>query len=174
MSVLENIGHRGLQLRRLLRKDHAALKQKGAYLVDDCGAPRDEPVTNPMHRLEVELVIGLNRDEAHVLALDCLRDSFRIDEVVLVGLHKRLHELRRNQPHIVPLLLQDSPEEVCTGTGFETDQRGLHVRRERQQLLLCELLLHQNLARCSQRYKVKRRLAQVDAYRTNLHVDDPP
>jgi hypothetical protein len=29
-------------------------------------------------------------------------------------------------------------------------------------------------ARCFQRNKVKRRLTQVDAYRTNLHVDDPP
>jgi len=40
--------------------------------------------------------------------------------------------------------------------------------------LLEKVLLHQNLARCSQCNKVKCRLAQVDAYRTNLHVDDPP
>ena len=38
IRVLENICHPGLQLRRLLREDHAAFQQKGAYLVDDCRA----------------------------------------------------------------------------------------------------------------------------------------
>jgi hypothetical protein len=36
------------------------------------------------------------RNEAHVLAFDCLGDRFRIDEVVLVGLHKWLRELGCN------------------------------------------------------------------------------
>ena len=31
---------------------------------------------------------------------------FCIDEVVLVGLHERLHKLRRNEPHIKALLAQ--------------------------------------------------------------------
>jgi hypothetical protein len=39
------------------------------------------PVTNPMHRPQVELVVGLDRDEAHVLALDGFGDSLRIDFV---------------------------------------------------------------------------------------------
>lgn len=36
--------------------------------------------------------------------------------------------------------------EMCSRACFQTDQRGLHVRREREQLLPCELLLHQHLA----------------------------
>jgi len=50
------------------------------------------------------LIIGLDRDEAHVLALDGLGNGFRINEVVLVGRHKRFHELRCDQPHIMALL----------------------------------------------------------------------
>ena len=65
-----------------------------------------------MHRLQIELVIGLDRDEPHVLALYGLGDSLRVHEIVLVGLHKRLHELRRDQPHLVTLLLQGSTEKV--------------------------------------------------------------
>jgi hypothetical protein len=46
----------------------------------------------------------------------------------------------------VTLLPQGSAKEMRSGTGFKADQRGLQVRRERQQLLLCELPLHQHLA----------------------------
>ena len=57
-----------------------------------------------MHRLQVELVIRLDRDEAHVLTFDGFGDGFCIHEVILVGLYKRLHELRRDQPHVLALL----------------------------------------------------------------------
>ena len=51
--------------------------------------------------------------------------------------------MRWDQPDIMTLLAQGSPEEVGPGTSFQTDQRGLQVGRVRQQLLLRELLLHQ-------------------------------
>jgi hypothetical protein len=35
------------------------------------------------------------------------------------------------------------------------------------------LLPQQDLARCAQSYEVKRRFAKIDAYRMNMHVDDP-
>ena len=104
LCVLQNISHRGLQLRRLLRKHHAAFKQKRPYLVDDRRAPGDQPITNPLHRLQVEQVIRLDRDKAHVLALGRFGNRFCIDEVVLVGLHKWLHELRRDKTHIMSLV----------------------------------------------------------------------
>jgi hypothetical protein len=83
-----------------------------------------------------QLVVRLDRDEAHVLALDRFGDGFRIHEVVLVRLHKRLHELSCDQPHVMALLPQRSTEKMPSGAGFQADQRSLHVRRERQQLLL--------------------------------------
>jgi hypothetical protein len=144
VCVLENVGQPRLQLGRLLREDDAALQKKRAYLVDYRSAPRDEPVTNTVHRLKVELIVSLDRDEAHVLALDGFGDGFRVDEVVLVGLHKRLHELRCDLRDIVALLLQRSRKEMRSRACFETDQRGLHVRSERQQLLLRELFLHEH------------------------------
>jgi len=83
-------------------------------LVDDGSAPGDQPIPNTMDRLQVQLVVGLDRDKPHVLTFDGFSDSLGINEVVLVGLHKRLHELRRDQPHFMALLLQCSTEKVSS------------------------------------------------------------
>jgi hypothetical protein len=72
------------------------------------------------------------------------------------------------------LIPQRPAQEVRSRARLKANQRGLQVRREGQQLLLCELLPNENLAGSSQRDKVKGGLAQIDAYRMNLHVDDPP
>jgi hypothetical protein len=67
-----------------------------------------------MNGLQVQLIVRLDRHEAHVLALDGFRDRFGIDKIVLVGRHKRLHELSCDQPHIVALLPQDTAQEVSS------------------------------------------------------------
>jgi len=41
-------------------------------------------------------------------------------------------------------------------------------------VLLGKLLPQHDLACCVQSYDVKSRLAEIDAYRMNLHVDDAP
>jgi hypothetical protein len=65
-----------------------------------------------MDRLQVQLIIRLNRDEAHVLAFDRFGNRFGIDEVVLVRLYKRLHELSRDQPNVVALRSQGASQEM--------------------------------------------------------------
>jgi hypothetical protein len=74
-------------------------------MVDHRRSTSDQPITNTMDRLQVQLIIRLDRNKTHVLALDGLGDRLRIDEVVLVRLHKRLHELSCDQPHVMALLL---------------------------------------------------------------------
>jgi len=61
------------------------------------------------------------------------------------------------------LLAQRTTKKMSSGASLQSDQRSLQVRGVRQQLPLCELLLHQHLAGCAERYEVKGRLAQVDA-----------
>jgi hypothetical protein len=106
--------------------------------------------------------------------VDSLRDGLGIEEVVLVRLHERPHKLSRNQLHIMALLSQGTAEEVSPRTRLHPNQRALQVGCKRDQLPLRELLPQQDLARCAQSYEVKRRLAKINPYRTNLHVDDPP
>ena len=62
---------------------------------------QNNPSSAPRSRLQVQLIIRLNRDEAHVLAFDRFCNRFRVDEVVVVRLHKRLHELSGDQPRRV-------------------------------------------------------------------------
>lgn len=57
-----------------------------------------------MDGLQIELVIGLDRDEAHALAFHGFGDRLCIYKVILVGLYERLHKLGCNQPHIMALL----------------------------------------------------------------------
>src|SRR5487761_1827232 len=61
-----------------------------------------------------------------------------------------------------------------SGTSLQTYQGSLHVRGVSQELLPCELPPHKHLAGCAKRHEMKRCLAQVDANRMYLHVDDPP
>ena len=69
-----------------------------------------------MESLQVKLVICLARNEAHVLPIYSFGDRFRIEEVVLVGLHKWFYKLGWNQLHMMALLSQYPAEEVSPPT----------------------------------------------------------
>jgi len=74
------------------------LQQEGSQLVDHGRSSRDETIAHAMDGLQVQLVIRLDRHETHVLPVDSLRDGLSIEEVVLVRLHERPHELSWDQP----------------------------------------------------------------------------
>src|SRR5882757_7505768 len=93
-GVLKDLWHTLAQLGRALREHQAALQQEGTQLVDHGRSSCDQTVAHTMQRLQIELVICLDRHETHVLSSDSLRDSFCIKEVIFVGLHKWPHELR--------------------------------------------------------------------------------
>jgi len=41
-----------------------------------------------------------------------LGDGFRIDEIVLIRFYERFHELRRDQPHLMPLPAKRGADEM--------------------------------------------------------------
>ena len=98
------------------------------------------------HRAEAELIIGLDRDEPHVVPIDCLGNRFGIKEVVLVGLYERLHELSWNQLHVMTLCPQRTAQEMRTRACLHPDQQCLQIRSKGDELLPGELLLQQHLA----------------------------
>src|ERR1700730_8073847 len=106
-----------------------------------------------MESLQVELVVALDRNEAHVLPIYSFSNGFGIEEVVLVGLHKWLYKLGWNQLHMMALFSQYSAEEVSPRTCLHPDQRSLHVGGKRDQLLLCELLPQQHLPGYTESYQ---------------------
>ena len=56
-----------------------------------------------MQRLHVELLLCLDRHEAHCRPLHGLGDGFGIQEVVLLRFDEGLYELRRDDARVVPL-----------------------------------------------------------------------
>lgn len=65
-----------------------------------------------MQRLDVELVDRLDRHKAHGRPLHGLGDRLGVAEVVLLALHERLHELRRDDLHLVPQARERAAEMV--------------------------------------------------------------
>src|SRR6185437_13123562 len=82
------------------RRQHSA---NYADLVDQRRATLHQSIPNPVQGLHIELLLGLDRYEAHVLFAHGFGDRFAIEEVVLVGLTLGLDELARNESHFVPL-----------------------------------------------------------------------
>jgi hypothetical protein len=94
---------------RPLRKHHPALEQKPPKLIDHRRAPTDQAITDPVDALQVQLIVSLDWDKAHVLPLDGLRDRLRIDEVILVRLHEWPYKLGWDKPDIMALLAKARP-----------------------------------------------------------------
>jgi len=170
VGIFQNRGHLVAQVGRPFGERDAALQQESADLVDKRRPVMHQAVAHAMQRLQVELVIGLDRHETHVLARHRLRDRLGIEEVVLVRLEERFYELRGNEAHVVALVAQRGTDEVCARTGLNADQRPRKVRRVNQQLLARELLPHDNFAVRVQRNQVKGGLAQINADGSDLHL----
>jgi len=145
VNVLEDLGHRYFELGWRLREGHAALEQEGSQLVDDGRSSCDETIPDAMKSLQIQLVVCLDRNEAHVLPVDNFSNRLGIKKVVLVGLHKWLHELSWDQLDIVALLLQRAPKEVSPRTCLHPDQRDLYVGCEGNKLLLVNFFRNSTL-----------------------------
>src|SRR5271170_3452476 len=141
VRVLKHSGYGFLEPDGALRKHHAALQQESANLVDHRSSSYHQPVSHPVQRLQVQLIVGLDRNEAHVVAIYCFGNRLGIDKVVLVRLHKGFYELSWDQLHIVALCSQRTAQKMCSRTCRQPDERRLEVRGEGDQLLLGELLL---------------------------------
>ena len=85
------------------REREAAFQLESADLVDQRRATLHQSVAHPVHGLPIELLLRFDLHKTHVLLGHGFGDGFGIDEVVLVRLAVRLHKLRRDQSHLVPL-----------------------------------------------------------------------
>src|SRR6266566_8948516 len=111
-----------------LPNSDATFQQKGADLVDDAGALADQPLSYAVHRLKVQLVGGLGRDELHRRSLHRFGDGLGVTEVVLLSFRIGPNVPRRHQPRIVAELLEPAAEMMCADAGFHADQTWWHIR----------------------------------------------
>jgi hypothetical protein len=163
--ILQNIRQRRIQVAPSCSYRDASLQQQTTDLVHYCSSSHDPAFTHSMQRLHVQLFIGLDRHEAHPWPSNGFGDGLGIDEVALVGLHKRLHVLRRNEPNFMALLAQSLAKETRSCAGFHTNHVNLNVRSETKKLTTQKLLPHLDFPGLVQSNKVKNCLTQIDADR---------
>src|ERR1017187_4915672 len=113
-----------------LAQSDTAFEQQTSNLVNNCRAAHDPALAHPMQGLHVELLVGLDRHKAHRGPAHCLSNRFSVDVIALVGLHERLHILRRHQAYFMALFSQCPAKEMSSSTGFHADQLRGKVRGE--------------------------------------------
>ncbi len=138
-------------------------EQQSTNLVDDCCATHHPALAHAMEGLQIQLVFGLDRHEAHRRPCNRLSDGLGIDVVALVRLHVRLYILRRNQSHLMSLFPQCSAKKMCTSAGFHANQSDAYVGGEAQQLATRKLLAHYGLANHVKPDQVKHCLTKINA-----------
>src|SRR5207342_3871825 len=82
----------------------------------------DQPLTDAMQRLQVELIGGLGDHELHRRSLYRLGNRLSVTEVVLLAFGIGSHVPRRHQPRIVPQRLELATEMMRTDAGLHADQ----------------------------------------------------
>ena len=106
---------------------NATFQQKGPDLVDDAGALAHQPLSHAVHRLKVQLIDGLGRDELHGRALHRFGNGLRVTEVVLLSLRIGTIILRWHQPGVVVKAIELAAEMMRADAGFHADQAWRHV-----------------------------------------------
>src|SRR5258706_8260188 len=146
-------------------ESNATFEWQSTNLVDDCCATHHPALAHAVQGLQIQLVIGLDRHEAHRRPCDSLSDRLGIDIVALVRLHVGLHILRWSQPHLMSLFPQGSAKKMRASAGFHANQLDAYVGCEAQQLAARELLAHHNLAVQVKPYQMKNGLSKINADR---------
>jgi hypothetical protein len=104
-----------------LTHSDAVLEQEGANLVDYSGALADEPASDAVERLKIELLVALEGHKAHGWALHRLCNRLGIAIVVLVALQKRLDVFRWHQANVVAECGKLAANVMGSGAGLHAD-----------------------------------------------------
>ena len=112
----------------------ATFQHEGADLVDDARALRNQPLTNTMQRLQVELVSCLGGDELHCWPLHSLGDRLGIVEIVLLPLRIGPQVLCRHQSGVMAETGELAGKVMRANTGLDAKQAGWHVAEPRLKL----------------------------------------
>jgi hypothetical protein len=78
----------------------------------------NQPISNPVQRLHVQLFGALQLHKAHGWACSSFGNRFRISLIILLCLDIRPDVFRRHQPHFVPLIAQYATKVVRTTARF--------------------------------------------------------
>jgi hypothetical protein len=156
-----------------LRHDDPALEQERADLVHERGALGHQPVAHAVECLVVELVLALQRNEAHGGPRRSFGDRLGISVIVLLCLDVGPHILRRHQPYLVPLGGQHAARVMGAAARLHSGDAGRQLGCEREHRLAAHPPLHHDLARLVQPNNTAAVLAEIDTENRDLHGSAP-
>src|SRR5207342_3493124 len=123
----------------------------------------DQPLTDAMQRLQVELIGGLGDHELHRRSLYCLGNRLSVTEVVLLAFGIGSHVPRRHQPRIVPQRVELATEMMRTDAGLHADQARGHIGKACFHLTTRPLLPQHDCATTIEPNDVERVLTDINA-----------
>ncbi len=106
------------------------LGEEATDLTADRCSSADEPIAHAVDGLELELLAGLDRHEAHAQP----RDRLGIGEFVLLLADIWLRILRRHQPRVMPHLRKRATDLLRAGTRLHADEAGCQVAEKGEDL----------------------------------------
>ena len=162
-SIVHEDGQELLELPLALRRDHSALQQDGAQLIDQSRSLPDQPVPRPMKRLDVELVLALQIDKAHRWARRRLRDPLRVTIVVLLRFDVGPNIFGRHQPHVVAVSGENAAKMMSAAAGLHSDNASRQLLRKSYQRFASHLAPHDDGAGRVEPNHAAHILAEIDA-----------
>src|SRR5262249_9111140 len=123
----------------------------------------DQPLTDAMQGLQVELVGRLRGHELHCRPLHRLGNRLSVTEVVLLALGIGAHVPRWHQPRIVAQRLKLATEMMRSDAGLHADQTRWHVGKPCLHLAARPLLAKHNGAAIIEADDVERILTDINA-----------
>src|SRR5499426_1583038 len=173
-GILEDLWHALPHIGDALWHHQAELPEQATNLVGLRSARLNEALAHTVERQYGLLFDAFDRHEAHVRSGDRLTDRLGIGDIVLVGFHIGLDELRGHQAHRMSKTLQSSGPVMRTTAGFHPDQARRQLREERRHLAAFELLLQHRPATLIDPMHLEHILCKVNANRRNLHRGRSP
>jgi hypothetical protein len=113
-----------LELPLALRRDMPTLQQGGAELIDQSRPLADQPISRPMERLNVELILTFHVDEPHRRTGGRFGDPFSVAIVVLLRLGIGSDIFWRHQRYVVAMSGEHTTEMVGAPGGIISLQGG--------------------------------------------------
>jgi hypothetical protein len=108
---------------------NAVFQKKATDLIDNSCPITDQARTHAVQRLQIQLVVSLNRHTARRRALHGFRNRMGVSEIVLVALPKRLGIGRRHLFDRVAERKQLAGHVVRGHASFDPDEAGRNVHK---------------------------------------------
>src|SRR5450755_1255086 len=168
-----DLGHGPMELRRRLRDHYAALGQHAAHLVDDGRSLVDQQLAQPMQCLDILLLDGLDRHEAHRWPARSFNNRLGVVAIVLVGLHERRNVLRADESYVDAVPPQSASPVMGRAAGFHHDELRTQSSDRFEQRRAADLGAMDDNAGPRRAVQLEYTFGQIDSENVDFH-DGPP